>query len=150
MTVSYNVNIPIKATTTTPYCQTEPYREREKAMFQETIVLTLIYIACVAIAFAPKCPHVSPDGPVEYFPEIEPVETQLVNLPDTTASPMYSQNVSSIKLSENATPSPLPQAIAPETSLHGLSIRELKKLASTRKVKRYSNLNKQQLILALT
>jgi hypothetical protein len=113
-------------------------------MFQETIVLTLAYVLIIAIAFSPKCPHVSPDSPVE------PVETQLVNLPDTTASPMYSQNVSSIKLSENATPSPIPHVIAPETSLHGLSIRELKKLASTRKVKRYSNLNKQQLILALT
>jgi hypothetical protein len=128
-------------------------------MFQETIVLTLAYVLIIAIAFAPKCPHVSPDSPVDYFPEVidKSIEkTHLVNLPDTTASPnystkpSYSQNVSFIKLSENATPSPLPQAIAPETSLHGLSIRELKKLASTRKVKRYSNLNKQQLILALT
>ena len=115
-----------------------------------TVILTALYILIIAIAFAPKCPHVSPDGPVEYFPEIEPVETQLVNLPDTTASPMYSQNVSSIKLSENATASPIPQAIAPETSLHGLSIRELKKRASQAKIKRYSSLNKQQLILALT
>jgi hypothetical protein len=81
-------------------------------MFQETIVLTLAYILIVAIAFAPKCPHVSPDGPVEkieYFPEIEatdePVEkSHLVNLPG-----------------EPVTPSPalvsLPTAIAPETSL---------------------------------
>jgi len=65
-------------------------------MFQETIVLTLIYIACVAIAFAPKCPQtVSPDSPIEYFPEIEPVEAQLVNLPDTDKKA-----------------SPIPQAIA--------------------------------------
>jgi hypothetical protein len=68
-------------------------------MIQETIVLSLIYIAAVAIAFAPKCPQtVSPDSPVEkieYFPEIEPVEAQLVNLPDTDKKA-----------------SPIPQAIA--------------------------------------
>ena len=124
-----------------------------------TVILTALYILIIAIAFSPKCPHVSPDSPVPNFPEVidKSIEkTHLVNLPDTTASPnystkpSYSQNVSFIKLSENATPSPLPQAIAPETSLHGLSIRELKKRASQAKIKRYSSLNKQQLILALT
>jgi hypothetical protein len=107
-------------------------------MFQETIVLTLAYVLIVAIAFAPKCPQtVSPDSPVEYFPEIEPVEsveTYLVNLP--------------VMSSENF---PIPQAIATdENSLASLGIRELKKLASKAKIKRYSTLNKQQLILALT
>lgn len=125
-----------------------------------TVILTALYILIIAIAFAPKCPHVSPDSPVDYFSEVidKSIEkTHLVNLPDTTASPnystkpSYSQNVSFIKLSENATPSRLPQAITTdETSLHGLSIRELKKLASKAKIKRYGTLNKQQLILALT
>jgi hypothetical protein len=120
-----------------------------------TVILTALYILIIAIAFAPKCSQtVSPDGPVDYFSEVidKSIEkTQLVNLPDTTASPKYSQNVSSIKLSENATPSPLPQAIATdENSLASLGIRELKKLASKAKIKRYGTLNKQQLILALT
>jgi hypothetical protein len=103
-----------------------------------TVILTALYILIVAIAFAPKCPQtVSPDSPVEYFPEIEavePVETYLVNLP--------------VMSSENF---PIPQAIATdEISLTALGIRELKKLASKAKIKRYSSLNKQQLILALT
>jgi hypothetical protein len=112
-------------------------------MFQEIIVLTLIYIACVAIAFSPsqKTQTVSPDDPVEYFPEIEAVEpvekSHLVNLPGEPVTP-------------SPAPVSLPTAIAPETSLHGLSIRELKKRASQAKIKRYGTLNKQQLILALT
>jgi hypothetical protein len=40
--------------------------------------------------------------------------------------------------------------LAPEIPLTALGIRELKKLASKAKIKRYSSLNKQQLILALT
>ena len=102
-----------------------------------TVILTALYILIVAIAFAPKCPHVSPDSPVEYFPEIEAVEpvekSHLVNLP--------------VMSSENF---PIPQAIAAEIPLTALGIRELKKLASKAKIKRYSSLNKQQLILALT
>jgi hypothetical protein len=106
--------------------------------FDYTAIATVLYIFIVAVAFAPKCPHVSPDSPVEYFPEIEAVEkSHLVNLPvrGYESSFVNSQN---------------PTAIAPKTSLHGLSIRELKKLASTRKIKRYGSLNKQQLIFALT
>ena len=107
-----------------------------------TVILTALYILIVAIAFAPKCPQtVFPE--IEAFEPyiktetvfnepVESVETYLVNLPDTTASP-------------------LPQAIATdEISLASLGIRELKKLASKAKIKRYSTLNKQQLILALT
>jgi hypothetical protein len=40
-------------------------------MFQETIVLSLVYILIVAIAFSPKCPQVSPDRPIDYFPVVE-------------------------------------------------------------------------------
>ena len=114
-------------------------------MFQEIIVLTALYIFVIGCLYAPKCPQVSPDGPVEkieYFPEIEPTDepdkkSHLVNLPVEPFTP-------------SPAPVSLPTAIAPETFLHGLSIRELKKLASKAKIKRYSNLNKQQLILALT
>lgn len=110
-----------------------------------TVILTALYILIIAIAFAPKCPHVSPDGPVEkieYFPEIEAVEpvkkTHLVNLPGEPVTP-------------SPAPVSLPTAIATdEIPLTALGIRELKKLASKAKIKRYSSLNKQQLILALT
>jgi hypothetical protein len=106
-----------------------------------TVILTALYILIVAIAFAPKCPHVSPDSPVEYSPEIEAVEpvkkTHLVNLPGEPVTP-------------SPAPVSLPTAIAAEIPLTALGIRELKKLASKAKIKRYSSLNKQQLILALT
>jgi hypothetical protein len=107
-----------------------------------TIILTALYVLIIAIAFAPKCPQtVSPDSPVEYFPEIEAVE--LAPIPSLENLPV-----------EPVTPSPapvsLPQAIAPEIPLTALGIRELKKLASKAKIKRYSSLNKKQLILALT
>jgi hypothetical protein len=109
-----------------------------------TVILTALYILIVAIAFAPKCPQtVFPE--IEAFEPyiktetvfnepVESVETYLVNLP--------------VMSSENF---PIPQAIATdENSLASLGIRELKKLASKAKIKRYSTLNKQQLILALT
>jgi len=110
-------------------------------MIQETIVLSLIYIAAVAIAFSPKTCKVEPVKKIEYFPEIEAVELapipSLENLPGEPVTP-------------SPAPVSLPQAIAPEIPLTALGIRELKKLASKAKIKRYSSLNKQQLILALT
>jgi hypothetical protein len=109
--------------------------------FDYTAITTVLYIFIVAVAFAPKCPQtVSPDSPVEYFPEIEtvePVEAQLVNLPGEPVTP-------------SPAPVSLPTAIAPEIPLTALGIRELKKLASKAKIKRYGTLNKQQLIFALT
>ena len=110
-----------------------------------TVILTALYILIVAIAFAPKCPHVSPDSPVEkieYFPEIETTDepakkSHLVNLPVELVTP-------------SPAPVSLPTAIAPEIPLTALGIRELKKLASKAKIKRYGTLNKQQLIFALT
>jgi hypothetical protein len=154
MTVSYNVNIPIKATTTTSYRLNRTLqRERKKAMnyaTDYTVILTALYILIVAIAFAPKCPHVSPDSPVEYFPEIEAVEpyikTETVFNEPVESVETYLVNLP-VMSSENF---PIPQAIASdELSLTSLGIRELKKLASTRKIKRYGSLNKQQLIFAL-
>jgi hypothetical protein len=143
MTVSYNVNTPIKGNHFTPLPIKPNPTERE--IMENLIIAIFIYVAAVAIAFAPKCPHVSPDSPVEkieYFPEIETTDepakkSHLVNLPGEPVTP-------------SPAPVSLPTAIAAETSLHGLSIRELKKRASQAKIKRYGTLNNQQLILALT
>jgi hypothetical protein len=116
-----------------------------------TVILTALYILIVAIAFAPKCPQtVSPDSPVEYFPEIEAVEpyikTETVFNEPVESVETYLVNLP-VMSSENL---PIPHAIASdELSLTSLEIRELKKLASTRKIKRYGSLNKQQLIFAL-
>jgi hypothetical protein len=121
-------------------------------MLQETIVLSIFYILIVAIAFSPKCPQtVCPDSPVEYFPEIEAVEpyikTETVFNEPVKSVETYLVNLP-VMSSENF---PIPYAIATdEMSLTALGIRELKKLASKAKIKRYSSLNKQQLILALT
>jgi hypothetical protein len=124
--------------------------------FDYTAITTVLYIFIVAVAFAPKCPQtVSPDSPVEYFPEIESVE------PYIKTETVFNEPVESVETYlvnlpvEPVTPSPapvsLPTAIATdENSLASLGIRELKKLASKAKIKRYGTLNKQQLILALT
>jgi hypothetical protein len=117
-----------------------------------TVILTALYILIVVIAFSPKCPQtVSPDSPVEYFPKIEAVEpyikTETVFNEPVESVETYLVNLP-VMSSENF---PIPQAIATdEIPLTALGIRELKKLASKAKIKRYGTLNKQQLILALT
>jgi hypothetical protein len=105
-------------------------------MLQETIVLTLAYILIVAIAFAPKCPQtVSPDGPVDYFPEVEAVEPAPIPVVETSL--------------------PVETAIAtvttsPVTDLKALTSKQLKAIARNQKIPRYGSLTKKQLILALT
>jgi hypothetical protein len=77
-----------------------------------TVILTALYILIIAIAFAPKTCKVEPVEKIEYFPEVEAVEpdkkSHLVNLPVEPVTP---------------SPAPIPQAIAPETSLHGVEPR---------------------------
>ena len=104
-------------------------------MFQETIVLTLAYILIVAIAFSPKCPHVSPDSPVDYFPKVEAVEPAPIPVVETSL--------------------PVETAIAtvttsPVTDLKTLTSKELKAIARNQKIPRYGSLTKKQLITALT
>ena len=92
-------------------------------MFQETIVLTLIYILIVAIAFSPKCPqNVSPDRPIDYFPVVEAD-------PEPEAAIAFNPSV---------------------TDLASMTIRQLKALASQVKLPRYSSLTKSQLIVKLS
>ena len=92
-------------------------------MFQETIVLTLIYILIVAIAFSPKFPqNVSPDRPIDYFPVVEAD-------PEPEAAIAFNPSV---------------------TDLASMTIRQLKALASQVKLPRYSSLTKSQLIVKLS
>ncbi len=95
-------------------------------MFQETLVLTLVYILIVAIAFSPKTCKVEPVEKIEYFPEIEAVEPAPISLPQAIAS----------------NPS--------VTDLASMTIRQLKTLASQVKLPRYSSLTKSQLIVKLS
>jgi hypothetical protein len=91
-------------------------------MFQETIVLSLVYILIVAIAFSPKCPQVSPDRPIDYFPVVE-------------ADPEPESAIAS-------NPS--------FPDLASMTIRQLKALASRVKLPRYSSLTKSELIVKLS
>jgi hypothetical protein len=104
-------------------------------MLQETIVLTLAYILIVAIAFSPKCPHVSPDSPVDYFPEVEAVEPAPIPVVETSLP---------VELTAIATVTPS------VTDLKTLTAKELKGIARTQKIPRYGSLTKKQLITALT
>jgi hypothetical protein len=91
-------------------------------MFQETIVLTFAYILIIAIAFSPKCPQVSPDRPIDYFPVVEAdpeTETAIASNPSFP-------------------------------DLASMTIRQLKSLASQVKLPRYSSLTKSQLIVKLS
>ena len=104
-------------------------------MLQETIVLTLAYILIVAIAFSPKCPHVSPDSPVDYFPKVEAVEPSPIPVVKTSL--------------------PVETAIAtvttcPVTDLKALTSKQLKAIARNQKIPRYGSLTKKQLLFALT
>jgi hypothetical protein len=112
-----------------------------------TVILSFLYLVAVAIAFAPKSCKTSAVDKIEYFPEVESVEPEPKN--DTVT---HFKPVTGIPVSISS-PEPMQQpepAIAPEISLTSLGIRELKKLASQAKIKRYSNLNKRELILALS
>jgi hypothetical protein len=87
-----------------------------------TIILTALYVLIIAIAFSPKCPQVSPDRPIDYFP---PVEAD----PEPEAAIAFKPSV---------------------TDLASMTIRQLKALASQVKLPRYSSLNKSQLIVKLS
>lgn len=118
------------------------------------IIATVLYIAIVAIAYRPKSVNVSVS--INYFPEVEPEITTEENILSELSEPIIAHESSSVILSPwdstNIVESVVTMAIATETAqpdLHLLSIRELKKLASKAKIKRYSTLNKCQLIEAL-
>ena len=80
--------------------------------FDYTAIATVLYIFIVAVAFAPKCPHVSPDSPVEYFPEIEAVEPY-IKTETVFNEPVESVETYLVNLPVNTVEnSPIPQVIA--------------------------------------
>jgi hypothetical protein len=95
---------------------------------ENLIISTLLYIAIIAIAFAPKCPKktatesahikVNPSAPINYFPEVEE-ETELETATDSL---MY--------------------ALMP--------IRKLYILAKDAGIKNYKAMSKSQLAIALS
>ena len=95
---------------------------------ENIILATILYIAIVAIAYQPK--PATETTPVNYFPEVEEETetTEVIQYP--AAIPAFT--------------APKSPAMAIESDLMALSIRQLKKLASGR-IKRYSSLTKKQL-----
>ena len=94
-----------------------------------TVILTALYVLIIAIAYAPKSCKVSPVEKVDCFPEPtepEPIKTAIATEPIETAH------------------------FNPVTDLTTLTIRQLKKLASEAKIKRYNVMKKGELILALS
>ena len=120
---------------------------------ENIIVLTALYILAIALIYAPKCPaKTATETPINYFPS---VEDEPENETPETLNPVTVSPVNSV-IPETLTPSSeslesSKVAIAPNPSpdLKSLSIRALKKLASEKKVPRYSNLTKSQLIAAM-
>lgn len=112
---------------------------------ENLIVAVALYIVIVAIAYRPKPTATDPTAPVEYFPEVEettpdPVTPKAITIVEPLPVAAFKAPTKPIK-----TPT-----VAPASNLSSLSIRELKKMASTAKIKRYSTLTKAQLIQALS
>lgn len=113
-------------------------------MLQEIIVLTVAYIFLIGCLYAPRCPkNVSPDSPdgaIEYFPEIgdQSVTTSPAPIPVVENLPIELTEIATV------TTSPLP------TDLKTLTAKELKAIARTQKIPKYGSLTKKALILALT
>lgn len=85
---------------------------------------------------------------VDYFPEVPEVEPE--ESPELAPAPEASLVVDEVAKTELAPQKPTKTSPKPdETGLAALSIRELKKVASKRKIPRYSNLTKSQLLQAL-
>jgi hypothetical protein len=114
--------------------------------FQEILVCSFAYIVLVAIAFQPKrnaATIETESQPIQYFPEVE--ETEEETSPEPTPIVIVERR-------------PVAAFVAPSTpdvDYSTMSIRELKsecqKLTGTdRAVAKYSRLNRQQLIEALS
>jgi hypothetical protein len=128
-------------------------------MFQEIIVLSAAYIFLIGCLYAPRCPHVSPDSPdgaVQYFPEIDDQPVTPSPAPD---SPVVENLPIELTAIATVTPlEPLPSnelnviatvTTSPLTDLKTLTAKELKAIARTQKIPKYGSLTKKQLLIAL-
>ena len=108
-----------------------------------TILLSFLYLLFIAIAYAPKTCKVSPATKIEYFPDVPDVElTEPINPSPAPIGPIVETAIAVIP-AKNA-------LINPVTDLKKLTIRELKRMASEAKIKRYNVMKKGELILALS
>jgi hypothetical protein len=117
-------------------------------MFSEIVVCSLVYIAIVAIAYAPK-PAATEPAPINYFPEpTEPQADQLEKLPETETI-----RYTGIPLIETANTAIAPALTAtPETAkpaLKNLSLSELKKMARSQGIRNTARLNRSEVIKKL-
>ena len=124
-----------------------------------TILLSFLYLLFIAIAYAPKTCKVSPATKIEYFPDVPDVElTEPIN-PSPAPIGLVVSTAIAVTEPEKVT-EPIETVIAvipaknapinPVTDLKKLTIRELKRMASEAKIKRYSVMKKGELILALS
>ena len=116
-------------------------------MFSEIVVCSLVYIAIVAIAYAPK-PAATPAavepetvGYVDYFPETEPQADQVEKLPVTAKPAVITEAKKAI--------APTAQAKTAKPALKNLSISELKKLARSQGIRNTARLNRSEVIKKL-
>jgi cbb3-type cytochrome oxidase subunit 3 len=106
---------------------------------ENLLVCIVLYVAIVAVAYRPKAKATatpSAEEPINYFPEVEEVEEEEEAIA-----------VEPVEVAEEVTPEPIktPSVVIP-ANLENLTIRQLKKLASAAKIRRYSSLTKAQLI----
>ena len=116
-------------------------------MLQEIIVLTVAYVVLIGLLYTPQSPQtVSPDGPVEYFPEIiddEPITHLPVELNAiATITPLEALPSNELKVIATV-------ATSPVTDLKTLTSKQLKAIARNQKIPKYGSLTKKQLLIAL-
>jgi len=120
-----------------------------------TVILTAIYILFIAIAYCPKSCKVETTENIQYFPDLELTATEPEPTEPIKPSPAPVGPIVSTAIATNPEPQkvtePLECPFSKGTSnLALLSIRQLKKLASEAKIKRYNVMKKGELILALS
>lgn len=123
-------------------------------IFASTLLVVIIYCFWAVAAYSPRhtaATETEPETPIDYFPE--PEETTDPE-PEVVSAPVAPTKTTPKVITE---PRPIaayiPVKITPKTdapALDTLTIRQLKKMASAAKIKRYSSLTKAQLIAALT
>lgn len=120
------------------------YTKGRKSKMENLIVAIALYIVVVAIANRPKSTVTDPAAPVQYFPTVKLEPETATAQPVTIVEPLPVATFKAIEKPVKTAPK------SPTNNLNSLSIRELKKMASVAKIKRYSVLKKSELILALS
>lgn len=112
-------------------------------MFQEFVVCTFFYVVIVAIAYQPKRTAATESQPIEYFPEVGDTEEETA--PEPTPIVIFERRPVAAFVATKS----------PSVDYSKMSIRQLKESAKAltgtpKAIAKYSRLNRQQLIEALT